>query len=329
MKKFVLILSIGLAISSCQKDSIDFDSIASDSLKYPGFNLNHSSWIKLDSLDPLSFTDIHFYNEKVGLISGFLSVFLTKDGGISWRTIERNFHSIYALNEETYLAGAAHGLYKSKDSGYTWNACNFPSGATIFDIWFTDSNTGFISSAWGTYRTTNAGETWAKVTPVLSEHLQFTSEKIGYFSCGSTYNSFIGQEQALSMGKIFRTFDNGKTWTETNLNIRNITALSFISDKVGFFTTDDNCLYKTRDGGESAIKVGNLSSRPEDIMFFDEQQGFLCLRDGLYSTKDGGKTLNIEHAIDRDNPSYKFSFPTSNVGFSYDSKGFVLKRVQN
>ena len=186
MKRFLFLLSVLLAIVSCQKDSIDFNSIASDNLKYSSFILNQSSWIKLDSIDRLFPTDIHFYNENVGLISGLLSVILTKDGGISWRTIERNFHSIYALNEDTYLAGAADGLYKSNNSGQTWEKCNFPSKATIFDIWFKNLNIGFISCAWGTYRTTNAGETWSKVTHVISENLQFTSENIGYFSCGYT-----------------------------------------------------------------------------------------------------------------------------------------------
>lgn len=329
MKRFIFLLSILLAIVSCQKDHIDFNSIASDNLKYPSFILKQSSWIKLDSLDRLSLTDIHFYNENVGLVSGFLSVFLTKDGGISWRTIERNFHSIYALNEDTYLAGAADGLYKSNDSGHTWGKCDFPSETTIFDIWFKDSNTGFISCGWGTYRTTNAGETWSKVTHVISENLQFSSANIGYFSCGYTSYPDFGPGQTSSSGKIFRTLDNGKTWTDTNLNIKEITALSFVSDKVGFFTTYDGCLYKTLDGGESFIKVADMSSRPEDIFFIDEQQGFLCLRDGLFSTNDGGKTLNIEYSLQNDNRTYQFSFPKLNMGFSYDSKGHVLKRIQD
>lgn len=326
MKRLVFLLSIVLAFVGCQKDHVDFGSIASDKLKYPSFTINQSSWIKLDSLDRLSPTDIHFYNENVGLISGFTSVFLTKDGGISWRKIERNFHSVYALNENTYFAGAADGLYKSNDSGSTWIKCNFPSKTTIFDIWFKDSNTGFISSGWGTYRTSNAGQTWSLATKVISKDLQFTSENIGYFSSSSISISEFGQ--SWSLGKIFRTLDKGKTWTVTNLNIEEVTALSFISDKVGFFSTNDGWLHKTIDGGESSTQVAKLSSRPEDILFIDEQQGFLCLNDGLFSTNDGGMTLNLEHSLQNENHVYKFSFPLLEVGFTYDSKGFVLKRIQ-
>ncbi len=333
MKRFCLLLIVGLSIISCKKERIEFTSIASDNLKYPSFNLRKSTWIKLDSLHRLSFSDVHFYNENVGILSGFAGlVFITKDGGNNWRSIdtkkEMTFNCVYALNENTFLA-ARIGIFKSTDGGYTWRKCNFTTDAHVYDIWFKDFNTGFLSCAWGTYRTTDAGETWTKVSFVISSDLQSTSESIGYFSCSSTsYSDQIGGP-IFSQGKIFRTLDGGKSWNELGIDVKEITGLSFISDKIGFFTTYDGGFYKTYDGGESCVKLETTLANPMDIFFIDEQQGYLCTWQGLYSTIDGGKSFINEYSVTGDNHIYKFFFSTPNVGFSYDRNGYVLKRIQD
>lgn len=333
MKRFVLLIIICFSVVRCQKEPIDFNLIATDNLKYSDFDLHHSSWIKLDSLHRFSYSDIHFYNENVGILSGFAGlVFITKNGGVTWRTIDTDkdmsFHCIYALNENTFLA-ARLGVFKSIDGGSTWRKCNFPSETTVFDLWFKDSKTGFLSCAWGTYRTTDAGETWTKVTFVRGSNLQFTSENIGYFSCGTTSYPDFGPGPVFSQGKIFRTLDGGKTWIEMNIDVKEITGLSFISDKIGFFTTYDGGLYKTTDGGESCIKLETTLSYPREILFINEQQGYLCTWKGLLSTTDGGKTFIDEYSVVGDNHIYKFFFPSPNVGFAYDSHGYVLKRIQD
>jgi photosystem II stability/assembly factor-like uncharacterized protein len=335
MKRFILLLSIAVSIIGCKEKTItiDFNSVATDDLLYPNFDLHQSSWIKLDSLHRLSYSDIHFYNEDVGILSGFAGlVFITKDGAKTWQKIDTRkdmtFHCIYALNESTFLA-ARHGLFKSTDGGSTWKTCKFPVENTVFDIWFKDSNTGFLSSAWGTYRTVDEGETWTKVSNVRSEDLQFTSENIGYFCCGSTSISDFGPGPDFSTGTIFRTLDCGKTWTDMEINVTEITSLSFISDKTGFFTTYDGGFYKTTDGGKSCIKLETNLTSPMDIFFINEQQGYLCTLKGLFSTTDGGNSFTKEYFVESDNNVFKFVFPTPNIGYSFNRNGFILKRVQN
>lgn len=335
MKKFILLLSIVVSIISCKKETItiDFNAIATDDLLYPNSDLHQSSWIKLDSLDRLSYSDIHFYNEDVGILSGFAGlVFITKDGAKTWQKIDTKiqmtFHCVYALNENTFLA-ARLGLFKSTDGGISWKTCKFPVENTVFDIWFKDSKTGFLASAWGTYRTIDEGETWTQVTHVRSEDIQFTSEDIGYFSCGSTAISDFGPGPDISFGTIFRTLDCGKTWTNMELNVKEITSLSFISDKIGFFTTYDGGFYKTTDGGESCVKLQTTLTSPMDIFFINEQQGYLCTLAGLFSTTDGGNSFIREYSEEGNNSAFKFVFPTPNIGFSFNQSGFILKRVQN
>ncbi len=333
MKKFVLLLSIGLIIFSCKKVPIDFNSIANDNLIYPNFDLHKSSWIKLDSLYHSSLIDIHFYNENVGITTSFLGpVFVTKDGGTTWRTISRSaensFTRVYALGENTFLALARSGVFKSNNSGLTWDKLNFPSDLT-YEIWFKDFNIGFISSVLGLYRTTDGGESWVKVSSVIKPlNMQFTSENIGYLSWGYTSYPDFGPGPAFSNGEILRTLDRGKSWNSTKIKTKEITGLSFISDKIGFFTTYDGELYKTMDGGESSAKIETPLVGLRNIYFINEQQGYLLARDGLYSTTDGGKTFNSEYSISEDIRIYRFYFPTPDVGFSYDSHGFVLKRIQ-
>lgn len=123
MKRIILLISFGISIISCKKEIIDFNSIASDSLIYPASDLHNSTWTKLDSLHRLSFSDIHFCNENVGILSGFAGlVFITNNGGTTWRNIntkkDMSFHCVYALNENTFLA-ARIGVFKSTDGGNT------------------------------------------------------------------------------------------------------------------------------------------------------------------------------------------------------------------
>jgi hypothetical protein len=89
MKRLLLFISLALFFTSCQKDELDFYSKADDELIYPDVDLQLSTWEKLDSLTHLSYSDIHFFNENAGIISGFAGkVYITKDAGKTWHTVE-------------------------------------------------------------------------------------------------------------------------------------------------------------------------------------------------------------------------------------------------
>jgi len=333
MKRLIFVLSVIPLFISCEKTQFNFNSKANDKLIHPDIDLQVSNWIKLDSLTESSLSDVSFCDENNGMISGFGgTVYITKNGGESWRTINTNvhmtFHSIYTLDEKTFFT-ARKGLYKSTDSGISWSLCKFSTDISIFEIWFKDSKIGFLSSGSGTFRTTDAGETWTKVSDAIARNLQFTSEDIGYFTYGSTAVSKSGffPGPSSSFGDIYRTTNGGKTWKEMGLDVREIKSLSFISDKVGFFATNDCSLYKTSDGGETCTLIGKKEFYPYDLFFVNENQGLACTGNGISITLDGGNTFNPEYVCNGRGLIYDFEFPSPTTGYAIGNYGMILKRI--
>lgn len=333
MRKLIFLLCFIPLITSCEKLQNDFNSKAVDKLIHPNIDLQVSSWIRLDSLTEFSLSDVSFSDENNGMISGFGGiVYVTRNGGESWRTINTHanmtFHTIYSLNEETFFT-ARKGLYKSTDSGNTWKLCKFSADISIFEIWFKDSKIGFLSSGSGTFRTTDAGETWTKVADAIARNLQFTSEDIGYFTYGSTSVTKSGflPGPSSSFGDIYRTTNGGRTWKEMGLDVKEIGSLSFISDVIGFFATNDCSLYKTTDGGETCTLIGKKEFYSYDLFFVNENQGLACTGNGISITLDGGETFTPEYVYKGNGQIYDFEFPSPTTGYAIGNYGMMLKRI--
>ncbi len=333
MKKILVLSIVALFFSSCEKLALRFNSKAGDDLIWPDADLMSSTWTKLDSLTYLTLSDVSFCDENTGMISGFGgTVYTTTNGGETWRTINTNAHmtflSCYSLNEKTYFT-ARHGLFKSTDYGTTWRATKLSTEISVFEIWFKDSKTGFLSSGAGTYRSTDAGETWSKIADEIAKNMQFTSEDIGYFSYGSTaVTEFPVSGSLPSSGDIYRTTNGGKTWKAMGLDVKEITAMSFISDKTGFFATIDNSIYKTTDGGETCTLIGEKEFHSYDLFFINENQGLVCTGKGISITTDGGKTFTPEYTYTGNGSIYDFEFPNPATGYAIGNNGVILKRTQ-
>lgn len=332
MKKFICLLYVlCIIITSCEK--INFDSKASNKLIHPDIDLKASDWIRLDSLTESSLSDVSFSDENNGIISGFAgTVYITRNGGESWRTINTHanmtFLSVYTLNDKTFFT-ARKGLYKSTDYGVSWILCKIDPNISVFEIWFKDDQTGFLSSGAGTYRTSDAGESWTKISDLIAKNLQFTSDNIGYFTYGSTpISEYPGPGTPLGSGDIYRTTNGGKTWKPMGLDIPEIKSLSFISDKTGFFATNDWSLYKTTDGGESCTLIGKKDFYCLDLFFVNEDQGLVCTGNGILITLDGGNTFTPEYVHKGRGMVYDFEFPTPSVGYAVGNYGLILKRIQ-
>jgi len=332
MKKLIFSLFVVSLFTSCEKLQFGFNSKADDKLIHPDIDLQVSNWIRLDSLTESTLSDVSFCDENNGMISGFGgTVYTTKNGGETWRTINTNanmtFLSVYTLDENTFFT-ARKGLYKSTDSGTSWRLCKLSTDISIFEIWFKDSKIGFISSGTGTFRTTDAGETWSKVSDAIAKNLQFTSEDIGYFTYGSTpISEFPTSDIFAGHGDIYRTTNGGKTWKTMGLEVTEIQSLSFISDKVGFFATNDRSLYKTTDGGESCTLIGKKEFYSYDLFFVNENQGIVCTGNGISITQDGGSTFNPEYGYNGRGQIYDFEFPSPKIGYAIGNYGVVLKRI--
>jgi len=166
---------------------------------------------------------------------------------------------IFFLSETTGYAGGPSGIYKTKDGGNNWTRqTNLPiisgsNGTTIYDMFFLDSNIGFVgySGCYDNYEckgslmsTKDGGITWQEqdfehaVTSVV-----FTSTQVGYVATSSSPGDF-------SNNRIYRTTNGGLTWQQV------------VNDK---------------------IYLGGF-----DIAFVSESQGFASLFGKIFKTDDSG-----------------------------------------
>jgi Ni,Fe-hydrogenase maturation factor len=99
---------------------------------------------------------VDFLNDQYGIASGdYGHILTTTDGGENW-TLDTQvgdvlLHSPFIWNEDTaWVVGTPEYVYKSLNSGSTWNsAYNGNNQKAFYRIIFTDNYTGFISASGG------------------------------------------------------------------------------------------------------------------------------------------------------------------------------------
>src|SRR5690606_24192215 len=107
---------------------------------------------------------IDFYQNQIGIVSADNKLLRTVNGGQSWSVINSNTSSfdVVFINEQTLVSVGIHGaIYKSSDSGLTWQVKNSPTNQSLKSIDFVDETTDYAVGWNGTIvKTTDAGETW-------------------------------------------------------------------------------------------------------------------------------------------------------------------------
>ena len=138
--------------------------------------------------------DSHFPNENRGyFVTDEGSVYRTLNAGINWtkvyHTSSYSLRGVYFTSPDSgYVTGAKNDCFGSDcglllttiDGGTTWQSTYFPN--ECYDIIFTDSDTGYMSSS-GIYNTTDKCVSWVIDTSnyyYSTVRLDFPTRNIGY-----------------------------------------------------------------------------------------------------------------------------------------------------
>ena len=241
---------------------------------------------QVNAIEILSFT---FLNTQTGWLlrstgmaagQGFVELYQTQNSGATWRLIaEANqtgsgeIGSITTSGQKTgasfrdtsngwltgYSAGSAIYVYRTKDSGLTWNfqELSIPNGYTAeggsaqsYPATFFDDKKGLIPVYLGKttpsinlffYITADGGDSWFSTTPVSSPTNDFV------WNWSDTSHGFVAEN---GTGILYSTSDGGKSWSKITLAGLKFSQLDFVSPMIGWGISEGS-LVQTLDGGKN------------------------------------------------------------------------------
>jgi len=231
-------------------------------------------------------------NDNNRLVAGHWGgLSISDDAGESWETIpitQLGFVPFYvAANNEGHIfttgfVWAPIGLFRSTDNGETWVQINAPNSS--FPLFINENGQIFTGGTNGNardvLRSTDNGETW---TP-LGLSIAFL-----YDITAITANNFEGIFVGTGEGTIYRSLDDGDTWSSTNLTNSMISALAVNGQGAVFAGSDEGKLFSSSDNGETWAEIGHLNGFILDIIFHPEGAILAATENlGIFISADNG-----------------------------------------
>ena len=223
------------------------------------------------------------------------SVFVTSDGGKNWSEQTNAFMTAatmpgicFADKNSGWVVGddGSKGLIIHSDNGgKTWKSQMSGTAYGLYDVDFTDANTGWAVGWRGVVlHTVNGGLNWTTQNSGILEWLEAVD-----FTDG-----FNGTAVARG-GKIIHTTDGGLTWTpQDSGTANNLWAVDFISSTEGWAVGDGGTIIHTSDGGQTWFKKQSGTTVPiRGVSFTNSKIGWVVGVGSLilHTTSGGGPDI--------------------------------------
>jgi photosystem II stability/assembly factor-like uncharacterized protein len=280
--------------------------------------------------------EVYFVNQDTGYVVGTSIILKTENGGTTWQSSFTGSFLLEGVCFTSLTNGFAVGynltvnkstIIKTTDAGANWTVNNLTTTSFLNDIYFVDSNTGFIVGSDGkAFRTTDGGISWDTLNTGTTERLQsvFFSDSQNGIIVGGFLNAPL----------LLKTTDGGNNWNIISTPATNfLQGVFFPSSSIGYAVGWDGDIIKTTDGGNnwsaqtSVANYGNL-----DVFFVNDLIGYIVGGDvdsaGIQKTTDGGQNWNSQTTLTSHGLIGVF-FPTINTGYSVGEGGTILKIIDN
>jgi hypothetical protein len=186
------------------------------------------------------------------------------------------FNGITVSNNTVIVSSFFDGIFISKDNGVTWQESN--SGLTSFSMNCVGASGGkvFAGSVGGLFISSDDGVTWAPSSAFANQNIRALSVVGSYI--------FL---YAANTG-VYRSADNGTTWSLTNLNV----GISFTSSNGTLLATDGAAsIYSSTDNGMTWSKTTMLDNSGYSTMVAAKGAVVLAsTANGAYRSIDNGAT---------------------------------------
>lgn len=203
----------------------------------------NAQWSPCDGIHGGYCSSVAFNGTEIYTGTWYTGIHKSADNGASWTQTGLNGGAGNAITASNgnIIAGVGTKIYKSGDGGATWTetlstgknvSCLISTGNMVF--------AGISNYNGGVYYSVNGGNNWIQTS--LQQNI----------------NAIAIHEEVIFAGDnefgVFRSTDNGITWTQTPLNNRAITALA-VSGNYILAGTKYNELYISGDDGVSWANI--------------------------------------------------------------------------
>lgn len=233
-------------------------------------------------------------SQNIAWVGGVGTVRRTLDGGATWTSVG-SFGDVFAIDARdantawvTTTPGTTTYIIRTTNGGARWDTVFSQSGGFIDGIEMVDANNGWalgdpVGGKWTVLRTTNGGATWARIA---TEPNQVGTE-------AGWNNAFEVQGSNLWFGtnasRVYRSTDNGATWTGAAAGSTNTYELAFGSPTVGIAVGTSGL--RTTDGGATWVATtvpgsGNINGAAAA----SPNEFFVTRGTSVYRSTDRGAT---------------------------------------
>jgi photosystem II stability/assembly factor-like uncharacterized protein len=239
--------------------------------------------------------EIYFRNEKNGYLVAGRKMFLTNDGGTTWRetvifkagdfrTGTPEFLSIrFADKKYGYVIGSILNrqgevidslLMRTDDEGMTWRRQLVPVKTELFHLDFSGTSHGWIVGDKGLIlATTDRGQTW---------HIQNSGTQRALFCV-----DFLNDDEGFAVGgggTILRTQNGGNTWQTVRSSVAQaLKRVGFVNEKIGWIVGFNGSILATQNSGVSWNLIGISTKQKLFGLYVDRKYGFAVGENGLFA----------------------------------------------
>ncbi|MES2520778.1 MAG: YCF48-related protein, partial [Bacteroidota bacterium] len=267
-----------------------------------------------------------FLNDYNGWIVGNNGTILrTENSGDDWNAVysgaTATLNDIHFTSTNTGWVAGDNRILKSSSGGLNWESITTSFRGIAVD--FFDKNIGAVVGAGGNIlRTTNEGLNWVNVTSNTSVQLN----DVRFLS--STIVFAVGDG-----GTLIKSINGGQTWVTLSTGVTyDLNRVYFFNQNVGWIVGDNNTLLKTTDGGltwssvNTGITVnGGFLLNWKDIYFTNSQNGWLIDEGNtLVKTINGGTLWSISTRFTSSPPTNITINQTNRMLFSTNNQNAYI-----
>jgi photosystem II stability/assembly factor-like uncharacterized protein len=204
----------------------------------------------------------------------------------------------FTSGDEGWIAGDGGYLASTKDGGRTWKRYLLNTTEDISEIYFRNSDNGYLVAGRKMFITSDGGENWRETIIFKAGDFkegtpEFLSIRFADRRRGHVVGSVLNKNGDVINSLVMRTEDGGETWQRLIVPSRTeLFHLDFSGASHGWIVGDVGVILATADGGQSwTLQNSGTKSALYNVDFRDDNEGYAVGGKGtILRTENGGET---------------------------------------